>query len=314
LFVLFENVHKLCDNANMSRVYDRDPYAILGLFPTATASQVKEAYHRLARQYHPDLNNDPRAGERMKDINWAYELLSDPDERSLYDYWRYSNVRTDYYDPGSSPADHNAGGTIPNSPPYNPYRRRSYPNVQMSRRSSTVGCSSWGILWVIIIVITNLARAFGPSWSQQSAYDYSPEFSATQTAQMEKIESTLNAFSAAQNFATVLAASTAAPLYRLPVTPSPITGMGKQAEPGQEAWRAGIVPGSWEWDHIHEYFPELTTPDGLSDEVTLVTYDQLKGYRILTRSLGEYWILVDRINHGFMPVHYPATGTPIPVP
>jgi hypothetical protein len=131
---------------------------------------------------------------------------------------------------------------------------------------------------------------------------------------MERVESTLNAIGASRNFATVLAVNTAAPLYRIPVTSSPIPGKGEQAEPAQGGWRAKMVPGSWEWDHIHEYFPELTTPDGLSDEVTLVAYDQLRGYRILTRTLGEYWILVDRINHGFMPVHYPPIGTPPPVP
>jgi DnaJ-class molecular chaperone len=50
-------------------MYDPYSYAILGISPTATTSQVKEAYHRLARQYHPDLNKDPLASERMKEIN-----------------------------------------------------------------------------------------------------------------------------------------------------------------------------------------------------------------------------------------------------
>jgi curved DNA-binding protein CbpA len=43
------------------RTYDKDPYEILGIPSTATASQVKLAYRRLARQYHPDLNKDPPA-------------------------------------------------------------------------------------------------------------------------------------------------------------------------------------------------------------------------------------------------------------
>ena len=91
----------------MSRTYDKDPYVILGIPPTATASQVKQAYHRLAREYHPDLNKDPRAAERMKDINWANDILSDAHERSLYDLWRNSSARVVYY-PGTNPPPSNA--------------------------------------------------------------------------------------------------------------------------------------------------------------------------------------------------------------
>lgn len=66
----------------MPRVYDKDPYEILGLPFNATASQVKQAYHRLARQYHPDLNKDARASERMKDINWKPDCWAiQPDAR-----------------------------------------------------------------------------------------------------------------------------------------------------------------------------------------------------------------------------------------
>jgi curved DNA-binding protein CbpA len=308
----------------MSRIYDRDPYAILGIPSTASASQIKDAYHRLARQYHPDVNRDPRAGERMKDINWAHDILSDPEQRSLYDYWRSSSVGPEYnYYPGTG-SQHSTGGSsrTPSSspgsrtrkpPPSNPQGERTYPNVRVTARSSPVGCASWGIVWVIVILVTNLVRAIGPSLSQ-SSYNYSPENKATQAALMEMYGSTLDAFYAAKTSSAARIMDTPVPTSRMFVTPSPVPKAREEAEPVQEGWRAKIVPGSWEWEHIHQYFPELTTPNGLTEEVTLVSYDQLRGYRIQTRSSGEYWILVDRINHSLMPVHYSPTETAQPSP
>lgn len=70
----------------------KDYYAILGLSKTATADEIKKAYRKLARKYHPDLNPGDQAAEtRFKEINEAYEVLSDPQNRKKYDqfgqYW-----------------------------------------------------------------------------------------------------------------------------------------------------------------------------------------------------------------------------------
>ncbi len=62
-----------------------DPYEILGLDREADADSIKKAYRRLARQYHPDVNPDPDAQERFKEISVAYEVLSDPEKRRMYD-------------------------------------------------------------------------------------------------------------------------------------------------------------------------------------------------------------------------------------
>ena len=62
-----------------------DPYAELGLAPTATRRQIADAYRRLAKRYHPDLHREPAAGERMRRINMAWEVLSDPARRSRHD-------------------------------------------------------------------------------------------------------------------------------------------------------------------------------------------------------------------------------------
>uniref|UniRef100_A0A7C2BY49 Molecular chaperone DnaJ n=1 Tax=Thermus islandicus TaxID=540988 RepID=A0A7C2BY49_9DEIN len=63
----------------------KDYYAILGVPRNATPEEIKRAYKRLARQYHPDVNKSPEAEERFKEINEAYAVLSDPEKRRLYD-------------------------------------------------------------------------------------------------------------------------------------------------------------------------------------------------------------------------------------
>lgn len=63
-----------------------DPYATLGVSKTATADEIKSAYRKLARQYHPDVNPDnPNAEEKFKEVSEAYAILSDPDKRARFD-------------------------------------------------------------------------------------------------------------------------------------------------------------------------------------------------------------------------------------
>lgn len=67
----------------------RDYYATLGVPETASTDDVKKAFRRLAKQYHPDRNpNNPQAAERFKEINEAHDVLSDPEKRKKYDQLR----------------------------------------------------------------------------------------------------------------------------------------------------------------------------------------------------------------------------------
>ncbi|MFH8467145.1 DnaJ C-terminal domain-containing protein [Streptomyces sp. NPDC017991] len=63
----------------------QDFYEVLGVTRTASQDEIQQAYRKLARRYHPDVNKDPGAEERFKDLNEAYSVLSDPGTRTRYD-------------------------------------------------------------------------------------------------------------------------------------------------------------------------------------------------------------------------------------
>jgi len=82
----------------------RDYYDVLGVGRSATPTQIKKAYRRLARQYHPDVSEDSDAEARFKEINEAYEVLSDTDKRATYDRFGHAgtsmgNMGFGFHDP-----------------------------------------------------------------------------------------------------------------------------------------------------------------------------------------------------------------------
>ncbi|KAG4955318.1 hypothetical protein JHK82_041026 [Glycine max] len=71
-----------------------DYYSTLGVPKSATGKEIKAAYRRLARQYHPDVNKEPGATEKFKEISAAYEVLSDDKKRALYDQYGEAGVKS----------------------------------------------------------------------------------------------------------------------------------------------------------------------------------------------------------------------------
>ncbi len=77
----------------------RDYYEVLGVARTASESEIKSAFRRLARELHPDVNEDPNAEEKFKEAAEAYEVLSDSERRAIYDRYGHEGLRSGGYAP-----------------------------------------------------------------------------------------------------------------------------------------------------------------------------------------------------------------------
>jgi DnaJ-class molecular chaperone len=91
----------------------RDYYDVLGVSKGASADEIKKAHRKLARQYHPDMNksNSPATTEKFKEVQEAYDVLSDPEKRKAYDQFGHAGV------------DGGAGAGGPGGDPFEAFRR-----------------------------------------------------------------------------------------------------------------------------------------------------------------------------------------------
>jgi hypothetical protein len=105
-----------------------NPYDVLGVRPQAGEAEIHAAYVALARRYHPDLHpHDPRAGERLIALNAAYELLSDPARRAIYDRQHAAPTQTPAWERPSSPQWARTPSAQPDPEP-EPFRWRIPPD------------------------------------------------------------------------------------------------------------------------------------------------------------------------------------------
>src|SRR6266849_7029443 len=86
---------------------NKDYYATLGVKKTASAEDIRKAFKKLARKYHPDVNPDKAAEEKFKTLSEANEVLSDPKKRKIYDQLGFYS---DNIDPATAEAYARGGG------------------------------------------------------------------------------------------------------------------------------------------------------------------------------------------------------------
>jgi len=142
----------------------KDYYAILGVPAAASLEEIRLAYRRQARAYHPDLSTDPQAEERFKEINEAYDVLANSEKRQAYDYFTAGVPETPLRAEGPQPAAAPVQETIAVPP-----RARAEPMTQPESRGPQrrVTPPTWAILMIVLGACIIIAVVVGGVLSLQ---------------------------------------------------------------------------------------------------------------------------------------------------
>jgi curved DNA-binding protein CbpA len=146
-------------------------YEVLQVSPQADAEVIAAAYRALARRYHPDVNSGPGAAEQMREINAAYQVLSDPKRRARYDRQRGRPTRMHHAEAATAPTAHRTAQRPAPAPPRRSAAR--VPNVASPRDTRTRAPLTRAILAFMVIAILLAVFALA-AWALFSALDESP--------------------------------------------------------------------------------------------------------------------------------------------
>ena len=102
----------------------RDYYVVLGVAKDASEADIKRAFRELARKHHPDIAAEGDDGERFREINEAYTVLSDRDNRARYDRWGHADDNPGGLSAVVDAARESLGGTGPRAHPISRRRLR----------------------------------------------------------------------------------------------------------------------------------------------------------------------------------------------
>ena len=147
----------------------RDYYEVLGIGKNATDAEIKSAYRKLAKKYHPDLNpGDKDAEEKFKEVNEANDVLSDPDKRKRYDQFGFAGVDPNYGagQPGGGFGGGNNGGLPLNMLSNDSSRELIMSAIQrngvdISQLASTLNCSIGQVTAGINAMATQISTLAG---------------------------------------------------------------------------------------------------------------------------------------------------------
>lgn len=149
----------------------RDPYEVLGVPKTASEDEIKTAYRRLAKKYHPDLNpGDPAAAQKMNEVNQAYDQIKNPQNWQQNQQNPYAQNPYGYYQQGQDPFEE----FFRRAREQQENQQSGYHYTYHSRRRPFSLFRLLLIIWLLINLVSCLGSRvyFMPGYYPYGYYDY----------------------------------------------------------------------------------------------------------------------------------------------